>query len=254
MSTLERPLAQLYAVNSLNGLVIDIGKYRTDVTPVYECAVQHNCVDYVPVGLDDCERYLAQVFKGNELLIQALSPPEAPLNEDQLNDELLAIVRQLWRDGQIRLGEVEPGLEEEGVTNIAAVLVAGKEKSVIEANQKKKSKGATAAEQARAREIEALDLITVDYKEKQLTVGRERHRLLDPLFDPKLIIGMEGYEQKVWQGGNMVPLQDVCGQAVAKADLDARVSIWNAVLITGDCASAVKGELSLASTIIGIQC
>lgn len=247
VSTLERPLAQLYAVNALNGLVVDIGKHRTDVSPIYECAVQHNCVDYVPIGIEDCERYLVTLLKGNEQVVQTLSPPEAPLSEDQLNAELRAFVEYLWKDGHIRLGEVEVGAaEEEGVTNIAAVLVAGKEKSVIEANQKKRSnQKTTAAEQARAREIEALDLITVTFKEKELTVGRERHRFLDPLFDPRLISGVRGFEQKRWPGGCVLPLQDVCGQAVAKADLDARLVIWNAMFVTGDVTSAVKGIISV---------
>ncbi|EJD07496.1 actin-related protein [Fomitiporia mediterranea MF3/22] len=242
LSILERPLSQLYAANSLNGIVIDIGHHRTDVVPIYECAVQHNCSDHTPIGLADCEAYLASLLRNNEQLVSTLSPPEAPLTDEELQTQLLALVRQIWHEGHVKLGEAEVASEEEGVTNIAAVLVAGKEKAVIESNQKKRAtQKASAAEQARAREIEALDLITIDFRDKQVTVGRERHRLLDPLFDPTRLRGVNGSDGKTWRGGDLIPLQDICGYAVAKADLDARVSIWEGLFVTGDCASLVKG-------------
>ncbi|KAH8116398.1 actin-related protein [Phellopilus nigrolimitatus] len=244
VSILERPLAQLYAANALNGLVVDIGRHRTDVVPIYECTVQHNCADYLPIGLADCEAFLAHLLHSNEQVISALSPTEAPISPEELQSQLEALARQVWTEGHVKLGEAESSqaVEEEGVTNIAAVLVAGKEKSVIETSIKKRATAkASAAEQARAREIEALDLITLDFNDKQVTLGRERHRFLEPLFDPDLLRGLDKFENKVWRGGNLMPLQDICGQAVARADLDARVSIWDGLFVTGDCASIIKG-------------
>lgn len=246
VSILERPLSQLYSANALNGLVVDIGTHRTDVTPIYECSVQHNCIDFLPVGIADCEAYLARILRGNESVVSVLSPPEAPLPEAELQSQLLAFARQVWKGGHIKLGEADTtSTEEEGITNIAAVLVAGKEKSVIESNQKKRATAkASAAEQARARELEALDLVTLDFKEKQVTVGRERHRFLDPLFDPNLLRGLDGFAEKVERsGGALLPLQDICGRAVAKADLDTRISIWDGLFVTGDCASLIKGRV-----------
>ncbi|KAI5121491.1 hypothetical protein M0805_006529 [Coniferiporia weirii] len=244
VSILERPLAQLYAANALNGLVVDIGRQHTDVVPIYECTVQHNCADYLPIGLADCEAFLARILRTNEQLVETLSPPDAPLSEEELHSQLLELTRQIWKDGHVKLGEAEAALsgDDEGVTNIAAVLVAGKEKAIIESNVKKRANmKASAAEQARAREIEALDLITVDFREKQVTLGRERHRFLEPLFDSTLLRGLDGFETKAWRGGSPMSLQDVCGQAVSKADLDARMSIWDGLFVTGDCASVIKG-------------
>lgn len=246
LSILERPLAQLYAANSLNGLVVDIGYHRTDVVPIYECTVQHNCADYIPIGLADCEAYLANVLRSNEQVRSTLSPPDAPLSDEDLRSQLFDLARKIWKEGHVKLGEAEVAGDDEGVTNIAAVLVAGKEKAVIESNQKKRATAkASAAEQARAREIEALDLITLDFKDKQVTLGRERHRFLDPLFDPTLFRNIEWSKDKKWQGSDLVPLQDVCGYAVAKADLDARVSIWEGLFVTGDCASLIKGMIQM---------
>jgi len=52
---------------------------------------------------------------------------------------------------------------------------------------------------------------------------------------------LDGFKDKVWSGGSVSSLQEICGQAVAKADLDARVLIWDGLFVTGDCASAIKG-------------
>lgn len=244
MSILERPLAQIFATNALNGLVVDIGEDRTDVSPIYECTVQHNCVESMPVGLEDCEKYLAKYLQSNEQLVSILSPPESPLSPEVLTSQLRALAQQIWKEGHVKLGEADTQVDDEGVTNIAAVLVAGKEKAVIESNVKKRQNAkASAAEQARAREIEALDLITVNFQEKEVTLGRERHRFLEPLFDPSVLQGLDGFNSKVWPGGMVAALQEICGKAVAKADLDARLSIWDGLFVTGDCASAVKGIL-----------
>ena len=250
VSIIERPLSQLYAANALSGLIIDIGDEQTDVTPVYECAILNSCCDSMPVGLKDCEAYLAHLFRTNPLnfqpsVVNTLSPPEEPLDQDALEQQLLELARQVWQEGLVKIAEAEAivGEEEEGVTNIAAVLVAGKEKAVIETNMKKRQNAkASAAEQARAKEIEALDLVQVEFRGKQVMVGKERHRFLEPLWDPDLLKAVKS-DEKTWHESGILPIQDVCGQAVAKAGLDARVPVWDGLLVTGDCASLIKGTI-----------
>lgn len=247
LSIIERPLAQLYATNSLNGLVVDIGENTTDITPISDCFVQSSCCDSIPLGIHDCEVYLANIFKSNRSIVDTLSPPDAetPLHPDTLFSLLVELARQVWQEGLVKLADTEAALEaeEEGVTNIAAIVVAGKEKAVIETGLKKRATAkASAAEQARAKEIEALDLVTVQFREWSITLGRERHRLLDPLFDPSVLHGLEGFGEKRWHGAPLIPLQDVCGAAVAKADLDIRIVIWDGLLVTGDCTGSIKGS------------
>jgi actin-related protein 9 len=252
-SVLERPLAQLYAVNSLSGLVVDIGDEKTDITPIYDCFIQHNCCQSIPVGIHDCEKYLVHIFKNTEDVVKALSPPDAPLSPEQLNSSLLELVRKAWRDGLMKSSldnEVAIEAEDEGVTNIAAVIVAGKEKAVIESGMKKRAVAkATAAELARAKEIEALDLVTVELGEKSVTIGKDRHRFCEPLFDPKVLVGVEGIEQKDWKSASPIPLQDACGVAVSKADLIARTTLWDGLFVTGEITSLVKGTISLTARI-----
>lgn len=248
-SILERPLAQIYAVNTLSGLVVDIGQDETDITPVYDCFIQHNSVESIPIGINDCEKYIASIFRRTESIVNALSPPDEPLTPDQLSTSLLALVRQAWKEGLIKAtldNEAIIDGEDEGVTNIAAVLVAGKEKAVIETGMKKRAVAkATAAEQARAKEIEALDLVTVQFGEKSVTIGRDRHRFCEPLFDPLVLQGVEGIQRKEWKTGGPISLQDACGLAVSRTDLIARTSIWDGVFVTGEISSLVKGVLSV---------
>ena len=130
--------------------------------------------------------------------------------------------------------------EDEGVTDIAAVLVAGKEKAVIESGMRRKAARASAAELARAREIEALDLVTVEFRGHSLTIGKERYRFCDPLFDPSLMNTITAVDLAKTPG-TVWPLQHVIGHAVGQTEIDVRQYIWAGLFVTGDIAKHVKG-------------
>jgi len=237
---LERPMAQLYAGNSLSGVVVDIGDCETDITPIYEGFIVRHSIMKMPLGLKDCEIYLANLLRSNQSVINALSPPENPLDPEALTRKLMELVQQLWRDGHIKIPSngrtVIP--DDEGVTDIAAIVVAGKEKAVIESGMKRKATArATAAELARAREIEDLDLITVQFAGLSLTVGKERHRMCEPLFDPRLTSGVPSRDNQE----SVYPLQELVAQAVRFAEMDQRIYIWGGLLVTGDVTRCVKG-------------
>ena len=134
-----------------------------------------------------------------------------------------------------------PAIEDEGVTDIAAVVVAGKERAVIESGLKKKASAKqTKEEQARAREIEALDLVATRFRGVELTLGRERHRFCEPLFDPTLLNGIPGVEQKA-QPDLVRPLQTAVGDAVGRTEVDQRTYIWQGLFVTGEITNHIKG-------------
>ena len=254
ISILERPLAQLYSTNALTGLVVDIGDRTTDVTPISDCLIQHNCCEAIPIGISDCEKYLAYILRNNQSVMEAISPANAPADPQAIQEYLMALAQHIWKEGMVKISESDSPaeIEDEGVTNIAAVLVAGKEKAIIESGMKKRANAkASAAEQARAKEIEALDLVSMEFRGKEITLGRERHRFLDPLFDPSLLLHIPAIERKVWEGGSVPPIQDVLGRAVSKVDLDVRIAIWDGLFVTGDCASLVKGASIMLWLIFG---
>jgi actin-related protein 9 len=240
----ERPVAQLFAGNSLSGVVVDIDDEKTDITPISDSTVVHHARTVVSIGALDCQNYLAHILRTNQSVLTTLSPPESPLEPAALHALLLQLVKQLCADGHIKVpsdGETV-AVEDEGVTDIAAIVVAGKEKAVIESGMKKKATAkASAAEQARAREIEALDLLTVTFNGQSITLGKERHRFCEPLFDPTLLKGVPGARYTSSEAERSLPLQEAVALALGQCDIDQRQSIWSSLLVTGDVVRPVKG-------------
>lgn len=252
-SVLERPIAQFYAALSgtdLSGLVVDIDDTHTDVYPIHDNLLVHNAHVVVDYGIRDCEHYLAHLLLSNSSVVSTLSPPENPLTPEKLHETLVEVARQIWKEGLVKvLAEGEAAdLDEEGITDIAAVVVAGKEKAVIESSLKKRAnQKASAAEQARAKEIEALDLVTMEFQGKSLTLGKERHRFCEPLFDPSLLVGVPGIPKKTRGQQSVLPLQSAVGHAVGLTEVDARQYIYQGLFVTGELTSHIKGEHILCS-------
>ncbi len=249
-SILDRPMAQLYAAGALSGIVVDIGDTLTDITPIYDGLPVSGARTIARVGVRNCERFLAHLLRNNTSVTAVLAELAVPPAEQSAT--LRALARQVWQAGLVRVpvaGIAVREVEDEGVTDIAAVLVAGKEKAVIESGMKRRATAkASAAEQARAKEIEALDLITVEFRGKEITLGKERHRFCEPLFDSGLQTIGEGpapneHPSPAGEEGLPTTLQDAVGHAVRLTDVDQRQYIWYGLMVTGDVTARVKGKL-----------
>ncbi|KAF8517973.1 actin-related protein [Hysterangium stoloniferum] len=238
----ERPLMQLFASNALHGVVIDISHADTTITPIIDSMVQHVNEIHLDIGIRDCEVYLANILRSHQSLVTALSEGES-YTEDQLGAQILELVQLLWRDGFVKVpsdGETAQVDDDEGITNIAALLVAGKEKTLIEAGTKKKATAKqTQAERDREREIAALDLVQVEFKGRTLTLGKERHRFCEPLFDPELLDSLPSAKKDALD--QIMPLQEGVHMAVRGLPMERRYSVWSGVFISGDITNGVKG-------------
>lgn len=245
-AVLDRPMAQFFSAitgTDLSGVVIDIGQDYTDISPIYEGFIVHRARLSLSYGISDCERYLAQLLRSNQGVLSTLFPSGLP-SPELVQKTLVELARQVWQEGLVKvLAEGEAAdIEEEGVTDIAAVLVAGKEKAVIETGMKKRANAkATAAEQARAREIEALDLVTVQFGEHTVTLGKERHRFCEPLFDPTLVASIPGStSNRSDPNVQMMPLPVAIGHAITGVEVDYRQYVYQGFFVTGDLTNHVK--------------
>ena len=260
-SILERPMAQLYAANALNGLVIDLGYHWTDISAIYDGVLLKHARASTPVGVKACLAFLAQVLKTNSSVVSTLSPPDNPLSPEALHQAFQDLASTLYHRGLVKppvLGSsqlVTGEVEEEGITDIASILVAGKERAVIEANIKKRAnQKASAAEQAKFRELEALDLLTLEFNGKEVTVGKERHRFCDPLFDPRVlkhVPGLEptlfGHSEKEKDLHPVLSVSEAASHVLSRTDVYQRQYVLGSphatggLFATGDMTSYVKG-------------
>lgn len=261
LTIFDRPILQLFAANAVSGVVVDISRRTTDITPIVESEIQRYGVTAVPLGLEACELYLAYTLKRNPSVMNILNTPE-PLSPADLDAALQALVRQAWEEGLIHVPHVEgsapppPDPEEaSGIEDIAAVLVAGKEKALIEAaaarkktTAQEKKAAATAAEKERV----ALDLVDVEFsftasapgseeKTFKATLGRERHQFCEPLFDPGLFLRLgsavpEEHRRRLIE--KPIGLQEAIRFAIAAVEPPQRPYVWDGVFLTGD--SSVK--------------
>lgn len=252
---LERPVAQFYsAVNAssgLSGVIVDVDREWTDISPIYDGFLVHGARASVKVGMEDCKKYLAELLRGNQSVMAALLEPvegENPLDDAGQQAALEGLAQQLWLDGHIKvLAEGEAAAQDvedltaDGDINIAAIVVAGKEKAVIEKGMKNKAARANAAEQARAKEIEARDLTEVQWRGKTVTIGKERHRFCEPLFDVDVRESVKGKEREK-KGVSVLSLQAAVAEAVTRTEIDQRQYVWQGLFVTGEITNHIKSE------------
>lgn len=250
---IERPLAILYAANLISGIVIEINQDEIDIITCHESLLHHSSSLTVPVGIRDCERYLAHVLRSNPSVVGTLSPPENPVEGQQLDMLLVAFARFLWQSGHIKIpleGEVEK--EDDGNLDIAALLVAGKERTIIEAVGTKKKIQQSKADKEREKEMAAMDLISVEFRDfPPITVGKERHRFCDPLFDPyvlsqvgiplETVIQMDGPSQPpppvARDPDFILPIQSAVHAVVKAVPFSQRPFVYFGIVLTGPLAN-----------------
>lgn len=266
-TSIERPLATLYAANLISGILVDIGEDETDIVTVHESLIRHGSSIVIPIGIRDCERYLAHILRTNTSVMSVLAPPDQPPPEPkQLDILLLGLARYLWKSGHIKIpAEGEPEPEDEGTLDIAALLVAGRERAIIEAAGNKKKSQQNKADKEREREMAALDLVTVQYLDlPPITVGRERHRFCDPLFDPQLLSTVSIPQESLIEMDRLtlpppphpkdpdfvMPIPTAMHSIIRSAPFNERPHVYFGIVITGQLAN-IHGKNSYSLQYLG---
>ncbi|KAF8920710.1 actin-related protein [Mucidula mucida] len=200
LAIVERPMAQIYAVNSLSGVVSIL---------LHEDLRRHKTLRGIPANL----------LRANQGVMAALSPADAPLSAEDLQQTLLDLAKFVWTSGYVKVpssGETAL-VEDEGILTLPQLSWLEKRKLSLKVGNR--SFGSYYHPISRA----------------SLTLGKERHRFCEPLFDPTLLNALSDPDAVV------SPLQDAVGHAVMNVDVDQRQYVWRGLLVTGDLTKPVKG-------------
>lgn len=239
----DRPVLQLFAANQISGLVIDIDDHTTDISPVVEGELVREGFPSksVPIGLQDCLRHLANVLSTNTGVVNAISPSTSPLSQDALQAALFRLAEHLFNEGHVNplAASAAPPVtvaaaaeEEDASANLASILVAGKEKALIEASTKKKAAARGVAEREKEKERQALDLVDIEFEGAKLTLGKERHRMCEPLLDGEWVrmMARQGAKDEM----TAMPIPEAVNFLLGSiSDLRSRSAVCDAVQVTG---------------------
>lgn len=248
---IARPVASLFAMGAVTGVVVDVGLERTTVTPVVDTVVHQPGVVEVALGAADLERHLVEILRGQPNVLASLAEPPAedtpapdPALAQDVDSQLVRLARVLWQTNRLRpllLGgaALPKEQEEEGVTDIAAALVAGRDKALLADKAAKSHKSAArreedakkrAAEDARKKALaegeEEADVTTLEFEGRTVDVGFARQRAAEPLFEPALAQGGAqdgaiGLGEAVWLSVGTLPPLD-------------RLAVWEGVAVVGE--------------------
>ncbi|KAG8950218.1 hypothetical protein FRC04_007852 [Tulasnella sp. 424] len=256
----DRAVLQLFAANQISGLVIDIDDYTTDISPIVEGELVREGFPSktVPVGLQDCLRHLANVLSTNTGVVNTISPSTEPLSQDALQAALFRLAEYLFGGGHVNplAASAAPPVsvaaaaaeEEDASANLASILVAGKEKALIEANTKKKAAARGVAEREKEKERQALDLIDIEFEGAKLTLGKERHRMCEPLLDGEWVrmMARQGAKDEI----TAMPIPEAVNFLLGSiSDLKSRSAVCDAVQVTGKMSRIKTLSTALVSQL-----
>jgi actin-related protein 9 len=231
-----------------------------------------------PLGVEDLDRYLAHlILQANPdlpSLLSVASPESAaaaagdsaePLSPYALGDALLKIVQSLktteeaivFASERLGLGLIEAtGEHEEELDDVARVVATGKlNKFTSKTKKNNKASGTTTANGSDAAQPDTVEVPhPLSASLPAITIGPERHRYAEPLFEPSLLAeipalfrrdggsssGERAYSQiELEKKAFSVP--EAAPAAVRSLEPTRRILAWENVIITGEGA-LIKGE------------
>jgi actin-related protein 9 len=247
----ERPLLALFGIGSLTGLVIDIGRHSTEVDVGFDSVLVPHGNARALVGREDLDNYLCHLLlKAQPNLPDQLSP-SSPLSPTDLHAALLAIVGILRDGGYLYFAsaalslnvaadgsrmEVEEEVDtDDALDDVAKALVSGKAAAILGKS------GVSAAQAAKLANVtvsgEHVTMPNPLNSATTITVGPERHRFAEPLFDPSFLREVTGFGV-AYSTEDLARRAASVPEAIAAAvksvwDLRERVAIWEHVIVGG---------------------
>ncbi|ANB12794.1 Arp9p [Sugiyamaella lignohabitans] len=204
-----------YAHNTPFSLIIDIGKERTEISPISDFQVVENAVITIPYGGDSITSEITKLLPDlswEQAEDLKKSPIYEVLSEDDTKNSWFGLNPDASEDNN---------LEDDGVVDVAAIVASGRTREILaereRAKQNEESGGAKKVEPPNMdREFNSF----VDRNGKTIEVGKQRFHGTETLVD-KLTFSV--------------------GEAIKRIDqIIRRQDIWDNLIITGR-GSRIKG-------------
>lgn len=218
-ATLSTALSAAFAYAAEDALVIDIGKDKTEITPIVEYGAVTISQRTINVGSSSINKTLAAALPD-------LTPTQIELLKKSDIFEVLSedAAKNSWF-GTNTSGDGPDSKEDDGVVDVAAIVTSGRTREILaqreKEKEKEKEKGAQAGEKQEEKANEDREFNTfVDDEGKTIQVGKERFQGTTELVE-KITLGV--------------------GEVLKHLDeSNSRQKCWDNVIIIGR-GSSVKG-------------
>ncbi|KAK0546880.1 hypothetical protein OC846_005092 [Tilletia horrida] len=214
LSIVETPLISAYAAGALTAVTVDLGWDGCSITPLVDGNIIHQAIVRTRVGTRLCTVWLAHLLSQDASVVQELGQiadaaaksglASSTSDEARVQTLLVELAQHLLEEGLVRMkderdatgAQAETATDDDGNLDIAAALVQGRERALVEENERKKAAEAEGAaeggEEGATKTLTAKGEdganATVDFYGRRITVGAARFRFAEPLLsDPTLL-------------------------------------------------------------------
>lgn len=260
LSVTEEALLSMYAAGSTQGITIDIGWDSCAATPISDTAgVLTHAITRSGVGMRHVALWLAHLLAKDESVVHALAALAGSQgsSEEQLSRMLFRLASHLISEGHVR-AKTEGGDEgdrrdkdgeEEVEFDVAAALVAGRERAAIEEQERKNKaalqgehhtapSGGAAATQKGATDEEGA--VETTFEGIRLRIHpAPLGQACEPLWDPTVLLSLKG------------TLAEAASRSLGAEDVGSGVALsedWSTCRSVQDAAFASVDQVTEAST------
>ena len=240
LSMSEVPLLSAYALGVLTAMVIDIGAEDSSAVAVSDCTVVSYGIVITKIGIVHCTWWLAYLLTQDahvQEVLEQVAPGDTHAAAwslaQQLVDEHLVYV-----DAELARSEAE---DDEGVLDVAAALVEGRERDVVTEKQRERD--------AQKSTTSSANTITVTFRGVPVQVGDVRKRFHEPLFRPAVLervslttpmpraVAQALQARRIGGEPMCISIPEAVERAVSQIQpMERRVPLWENVILTGPMA------------------
>lgn len=237
----EVPLLSAYALGVLTALVVDVGAEDSSAVAVSDCAVVPSGVVISKIGIVHCTWWLAYLLTQDARVMQALEQV-AP---GQTHAAAWSLAQQMADEHVVCVDSemVQTDEDDEGVLDVAAALVEGRERDVVKERERQKEAEAKSAAENISRTV------IVSFRGVEVPVGSVHKRFHEPLFRPAVLervslniptpraVAQALQARRIGGDPMCMSIPDAVSRATANVHpMERRLPLWENLILTGPMA------------------